>query len=103
MWCSLSWFYYFFFLPPSFAAFVELVHSGNGTTQKEKEHGGLQENKQKLKKSPRKGGKKSASVVPSHFIETDVSDVKGETLIFSKMMFCILLHNFGDHNNSCPA
>ncbi|WCJ42294.1 DNA ligase 4 [Euphorbia peplus] len=68
-------------------SFVELVHSSNGTTQKGKENEGLQENKQKLKKQPRKGGKKNASVVPSHFIETDVSDVKGETLIFSKMMF----------------
>lgn len=37
------------------------------------------------------GKKKNVSVVPSHFIQTDVSRVKGETSIFSNLIFCILL------------
>ncbi|KAJ9141313.1 hypothetical protein P3X46_031861 [Hevea brasiliensis] len=68
-------------------SFVELVHSSNGTTQKGKESGVLQDSKQTRMKSSKRGGRKNASVVPSHFMETDVSDVKEETLIFSKMMF----------------
>ncbi|KAK2646210.1 hypothetical protein Ddye_021405 [Dipteronia dyeriana] len=68
-------------------SFVELVHSSNGTTQKGKEYGGLQYARPKVYKSSRKGEKKNASVVPSHFIQTDVSNIKGETLIFSKMVF----------------
>lgn len=80
----------FFFLLLLFAAFLELVHSSNGTTQKGKESGVLQDSKQTVKKSSKRGGRKNASIVPSHFMETDVSDVKEETLIFSKMMFCIL-------------
>ncbi|KAL5771555.1 hypothetical protein ACOSP7_015709 [Xanthoceras sorbifolium] len=66
-------------------SFVELVHSSNGTTQKGKEHGGLQHARPTIFKS-RKGEKKNVSVVPSHFIQTDVSNIKGETLIFSKMV-----------------
>lgn len=80
----------FFFLLLLFAAFLELVHSSNGTTQKGKESGVLQDSKQTVKKSSKRGGRKNASIVPSHFMETDVSDVKEETLLFSKMMFCIL-------------
>lgn len=76
----------FFFL----AAFVELVHSSNGTTQKGKEYGGLQDDKPKQFRSSRKGEKKNVSIVPSHFLRTDVSDIKGETSIFSDMVFCIL-------------
>lgn len=76
----------FFFL----AAFVELVHSSNGTTQKGKEYGGLQDDKPKQFRSSRKGEKKNVSIVPSHFLQTDVSDIKGETSIFSDMVFCIL-------------
>ncbi|XP_043805964.1 DNA ligase 4 isoform X3 [Manihot esculenta] len=68
-------------------SFIELVHSSNGTTQKGKESGVLQDSKQTVKKSSKRGGRKNASIVPSHFMETDVSDVKEETLIFSKMMF----------------
>lgn len=78
------------FLWLTFSAFVELVHSSNGTTHKGKEYGGSQD-KQKRVKSSRKGGKNKVSIVPSHFSQTDVSNIKGETLIFSNMMFCILL------------
>ncbi|KAH7572526.1 hypothetical protein JRO89_XS04G0270500 [Xanthoceras sorbifolium] len=69
-------------------SFVELVHSSNGTTQKGREHGGLQHARPTIFKS-RKGEKKTVSVVPSHFIQTDVSNIKGETLIFSKMVLWI--------------
>ncbi|GMP36722.1 hypothetical protein CsSME_00008751 [Camellia sinensis var. sinensis] len=68
-------------------SFVELVHSNNGTTQKGADYGVVQDNKPKRMKSSRKGEKKSVSVVPPHFIQTDISDVKGESLVFSKMMF----------------
>lgn len=47
------------------------------------------ENKPKRTKLSR-GAKKNISVVPSHFIQTDVSRVKGETSVFSNMIFCIL-------------
>ncbi|XP_057979304.1 DNA ligase 4 [Malania oleifera] len=67
-------------------SFVELVHSSNGTTQRGINHGSLQESKPKRMTSSRKGEKKDLSV-PSHFIHTDVSGIKGETLIFSDMVF----------------
>lgn len=75
---------------PSMAAFIELVHSSNGTTQRGADYGVVQVDKPKRMKSSRKGEKKSVSVVPSHFVQTDISAIKGETLIFSSMMFCIL-------------
>lgn len=71
-------------------AFVELVHSSNGTTQKGTEVGNQQDNKTKRKKHTSKAEKKNVSIVPPHFIQTDTSCVKGETLIFSNCMFCIL-------------
>ncbi|KAI7747083.1 hypothetical protein M8C21_002519 [Ambrosia artemisiifolia] len=65
-------------------SFVELVHSSNHTTQWGESHG--HENKSKRSKS-RTADKKSGSLVPSHLLQTDVSHIKGETLIFSNMMF----------------
>lgn len=59
--------------------------------QKATDYAVMQENKPKREKSSR-GAKKDKSVVPSHFIQTDVSKVKGETSIFSNMIFCILRH-----------
>ncbi|KAJ6679150.1 DNA LIGASE 4 [Salix purpurea] len=47
-------------------SFIELVHSSNGTTQNRKGFGDVQTGK------------------PTH---TDISDIKGETLIFSNVMF----------------
>ncbi|KAK4396711.1 DNA ligase 4, partial [Sesamum angolense] len=67
-------------------SFVELVHSSNGTTQRMMDYAVMQEDKPKRAKSSR-GGKKNVSVVPSHFLQTDVSEVKGETSIFSNMIF----------------
>ncbi|KAK8515564.1 hypothetical protein V6N12_075601 [Hibiscus sabdariffa] len=68
-------------------SFVELVHSSNGTTQKETEQGNQHDGKTKHKERTRKAEKKNVSIVPSHFIRTDTSSVKGESLIFSNLMF----------------
>lgn len=78
------WMIFFF----TMAAFVELVHSSNGTTQKGTDYA-VEDNKPKRAKLSR-GVKKNVSAVPSHFIHTDVSQVKGETSIFLNMVFCIL-------------
>ncbi|PQQ20120.1 DNA ligase 4 isoform X1 [Prunus yedoensis var. nudiflora] len=68
-------------------SFIELVHSSNGTTQRGTDYGALQDTKTKHKKSSRKEEKRNLSVVPSHLVQTDVSSVKEDTLLFSKMMF----------------
>ncbi|KAL3644155.1 hypothetical protein CASFOL_012087 [Castilleja foliolosa] len=67
-------------------SFVELVHSSNGTMQRAADDAAVQTDKPKRAKLSR-GAKKNVSVVPSHFIQTDVSQVKGETSIFSNMYF----------------
>lgn len=67
-------------------AFVELVNSSNGTTQKQKESESTQNNP-KVTKTSKRGEKKNVSLVPSQFIQTDVSDIKGKTSIFSNMIF----------------
>ena len=69
---------------------MELVNSSNGTTQKQKESESTQDNPKVIKTSKRGGEKKNVSLVPSQFIQTDVSDIKGKTSIFSNMIFCIL-------------
>ncbi|XP_009359940.2 DNA ligase 4 isoform X2 [Pyrus x bretschneideri] len=68
-------------------SFIELVQAGNGTTQRGTDYGGLQDTKKRSKKSPRKEEKRNLSIVPSHFVQTDVSGVKEDTLLFSNMMF----------------
>ncbi|KAJ1378207.1 Nucleic acid-binding, OB-fold [Sesbania bispinosa] len=68
-------------------SFIELVHSSNGTTQRDTEYGSKQDSKPKRMKSSIRGEKKDMSIVPSHLIQTDVSSVKGGSLIFSNMMF----------------
>ncbi|XP_061991495.1 DNA ligase 4 [Rosa rugosa] len=67
-------------------SFIELVDSGNGTTQKGTDYGGLQDDKKKHKRSSKKEEKRNLSLVPSHLVQTDVSGVKEDSLIFSKMM-----------------
>ncbi|XAR63749.1 DNA ligase (ATP) [Bertholletia excelsa] len=64
-------------------SFVELVHSSNGSTQ----WGSGQDDKPKHKKSSRKGEKKCLTLVPSHLVQTDISNIKGGTEIFTNMMF----------------
>ncbi|XP_019417212.1 PREDICTED: DNA ligase 4 isoform X1 [Lupinus angustifolius] len=68
-------------------SFIELVHSSNGTTQWNTGFGKEQDSEPKKMKSSTRGQKKILSIVPSHLIQTDVSNVKGGSLIFSNMMF----------------
>ncbi|TKY72770.1 DNA ligase 4 [Spatholobus suberectus] len=68
-------------------SFIELVQSSNGTTQRDTKYGSKQDSKPKRTKSFTMGEKKKMSIVPSHLIQTDVSSVKGGSLIFSNMMF----------------
>ncbi|XP_030535631.1 DNA ligase 4 isoform X2 [Rhodamnia argentea] len=70
-------------------SFVELVRSSNGTT-----HGGMEYKgrlasglKRKRSSDKGKGEKRNLTIVPSHFMRTDISGVKGETRIFSSLMF----------------
>ncbi|XP_058723320.1 DNA ligase 4-like [Vicia villosa] len=68
-------------------SFIELVQSSNGTTQRDTEYGNKKGSKQKQTKSSTKGEKKNMLIVPSHLSQTDVSSVKGGSLMFSNMMF----------------
>ncbi|XP_015162903.1 DNA ligase 4 isoform X5 [Solanum tuberosum] len=68
-------------------SFVDLVHSTNGTTQREDNYGIEQDHESKTIRSSRKREKKNVSAVPSHFVQTDVSRIKGETSMFSDMVF----------------
>lgn len=68
-------------------SFVDLVHSTNGTTQREDNYGVEQDDESKSIRSSRKREKKNVSAVPSHFVLTDVSRIKGETSMFSDMVF----------------
>ncbi|XP_045789619.1 DNA ligase 4 isoform X2 [Trifolium pratense] len=67
-------------------SFIELVQSSNGTTQRDPEYG-TNDSKPKRMKSSVRGEKKNVSIVPSHLSQTDVSGVKGGSLMFSNMMF----------------
>ncbi|XP_031380675.1 DNA ligase 4-like isoform X1 [Punica granatum] len=69
-------------------SFMELVQSSNGTTQRDTGYKDQSSSGLKRKRSSEKGKKeKNKSLVPSHFTHTDVSHVKGESRIFSNMMF----------------
>ncbi|KAJ4963500.1 hypothetical protein NE237_023439 [Protea cynaroides] len=68
-------------------SFVNLVHSSNGNTQRGTNSGAPKYHKPKSVKASTRGGRKHASVVPSHFIQTDTSGVKEATFIFANMMF----------------
>lgn len=70
---------------------MDLVHSSNGNTHQGPNDRTLQNHEPKRVRSTQKRGKKQVSVVPSHFVQTDISNVKGETRIFANMMFCILI------------
>ncbi|WOK95000.1 DNA ligase 4 isoform X2 [Canna indica] len=67
-------------------SFVELVQSSNGNTWRT-EHGGMQSQNPKRMRTTKRGERKNVSMVPAHFIHTDISDVKGETFIFANMVF----------------
>ncbi|CAN6452740.1 unnamed protein product [Victoria cruziana] len=65
-------------------SFVDMVHSSNGNT-----HHGVHvgtENIPKERSSLSKRQKRSLTV-PSQFIQTDVSDIKEQSLVFTNMMF----------------
>ncbi|EPS70380.1 hypothetical protein M569_04378, partial [Genlisea aurea] len=64
-------------------SFIEIVHSTNGSSTRQGESFTTQ------KDEPRRGkGVKRKNVsVPTQFVQTDVSQVKGETSIFSNMTF----------------
>ncbi|XP_055810457.1 DNA ligase 4 [Solanum dulcamara] len=68
-------------------SFVDLVHSTNGTTQRGADYGVGQDHESKTIRSSRKREKKNVSAVPSHFVQTDVSLIKGDTSMFSAMVF----------------
>lgn len=68
-------------------SFVDLVHSTNGTTQRGADYGVGQDHEPKTIRSPRKREKKNVSAVPSHFVQTDVSQIKGDTSMLSDMVF----------------
>ncbi|CAN4084839.1 unnamed protein product [Withania somnifera] len=68
-------------------SFAELVHSTNGTTQREADRGIGKDHELKTIRSSRNREKKNVSAVPSHLIQTDVSQIRGETSIFSDMVF----------------
>lgn len=70
-------------------SFMELVHSSNGTTQRAgpEDGGGASEKPKRTKAIKGEGRKKRALAVPSHFAHTDVSNIKGESQIFSNMVF----------------
>ncbi|KAK9097767.1 hypothetical protein Syun_024812 [Stephania yunnanensis] len=67
-------------------SFVDLVHSSNGNIHRGADYNDAEDNKPKRIKSSRKGKQKN-SVVPSHFMQTDISGVKKATLIFANMLF----------------
>lgn len=71
-------------------SFLELVHSSNGTTQRGggADIEGLPSDKSKRARAAKTGGNRKLNLaVPSHFTQTDVSSVKGESRIFSNMIF----------------
>ncbi|KAJ6846948.1 DNA ligase 4 [Iris pallida] len=68
-------------------SFIDLVHSSNGNTQRGTDHGALGNQNMKQIKRTKKEDKKNISIVPTHLIQTDVSGVKEETLLFANMMF----------------
>ncbi|GAB2291421.1 hypothetical protein Dimus_025677 [Dionaea muscipula] len=68
-------------------SFVELVHSSNGTIQRRIDDDAVPDDKPKRVKSVKRETKKKLPLVPSHFVVTDVSTVKGESSIFSNLVF----------------
>ncbi|KAL5699598.1 DNA ligase (ATP) [Ranunculus cassubicifolius] len=68
-------------------SFMELVQASNGNIHSGTDYRGVQENKPKRAKTSKKEDKKIISVVPSHFIQTDVSGIKEASCMFANMMF----------------
>ncbi|TVU15844.1 hypothetical protein EJB05_39385, partial [Eragrostis curvula] len=70
-------------------AFVDIVHSSNGTMTKAVDDNSLKTDNAKNTRTNKKGEakKKIASIIPSHLMKTDISGLKGETRIFANMIF----------------
>uniref|UniRef100_J3M165 DNA ligase IV n=2 Tax=Oryza brachyantha TaxID=4533 RepID=J3M165_ORYBR len=69
-------------------AFVDIVHSSNETTHRAADDdSGLKNVKLKQPRTNKKGEKKNVSIIPSRLMKTDISGLKGETLIFANTMF----------------
>ncbi|ONM14156.1 DNA ligase 4 [Zea mays] len=67
-------------------AFVDIVHSNNGTIQRVADDNSLKNDDTKHSRTNKKV-EKCVSIIPSHFMKTDVSGLKGETLIFANLIF----------------
>ncbi|KAL8152343.1 hypothetical protein V2J09_010103 [Rumex salicifolius] len=77
-------------------SFIELVNSSNGTTQRTMDQDGLQEEKRKRHKPSKRGDKNKFSVVPSHFIQTDISNFVNVPPKFSlDMLHKMVIENGG--------
>ncbi|KAL6843747.1 hypothetical protein ACP4OV_026318 [Aristida adscensionis] len=62
-------------LIPTSVAFVDIVHSSNGTTHKAADDNTLKKDDTKHSRTNKKGEKKkSVSIIPSHLMKTDISD-----------------------------
>lgn len=68
-------------------AFVDIVHSSNGTMHRAADDNSLKNDNLKHSRTNKRGEKKNVSIIPSHLMKTDISGLKGETLIFADMMF----------------
>ncbi|XP_037486985.1 putative DNA ligase 4 [Triticum dicoccoides] len=68
-------------------SFVEIVHSSNGSMHKAEDDKSLKNDNLKNPKINKRGEKKNVSIIPSHLMKTDISGLKGETLIFANTMF----------------
>uniref|UniRef100_A0ACD5UTE0 Uncharacterized protein n=1 Tax=Avena sativa TaxID=4498 RepID=A0ACD5UTE0_AVESA len=66
---------------------MEIVHSNNGTMHRAEDDKGLKKDNLKNPKTNKRGEKKNVSIIPSHLMKTDISGLKGETLIFANAMF----------------
>ncbi|KAG8066153.1 hypothetical protein GUJ93_ZPchr0004g39623 [Zizania palustris] len=69
-------------------AFVDIVHASNGTTHRAAaDDNGLKNDNLKPSRKNKKEDKKNVSIIPSHLMKTDISGLKGETLIFANTLF----------------
>jgi DNA ligase-4 len=79
------------------AAFAEIVQSSNGTMHKAEDDKNLKNDNIKNPKTNKRVEKKNVSIIPSHLMKTDISGLKGKTLIFANTMFCILFWHICHH------
>lgn len=69
---------------------MELVHSNNGNAHGGAYNDNVQSDRLRRMRPSRKGDNKIKSLVPSDFLQTDITNVTDSTGIFTNMMFCIL-------------